>query len=231
MKLILTCEHGGNIIPPKYKYLFNNSESILKSHRGYDPGALDFFDYLSDLADFKISSSISRLLVELNRSKGHPQLFSEFSAELTFQEKQLLLDTYYFPYRHEVQEKIDSFIDQGEKVFHLSIHSFTSTLNSIERNADIGILYDSSRTQEKLLSRKLKGNLLQYSDELSIRYNYPYLGKADGFTTYLRKKFPVNYSGIELEVNQIYYRKNIMDRKIKNAVYEAVQLLKKVPLS
>ncbi len=40
-------------------------------------------------------------------------------------------------------------------------------------------------------------------DVLKIRRNYPYLGKADGFTTYLRRRFlPCDYAGIELEVNQ-----------------------------
>lgn len=32
--------------------------------------------------------------------------------------------------------------------------------------------------------------------------NYPYLGKSDGFTTSLRKQFPFQYIGIELEINQ-----------------------------
>jgi hypothetical protein len=38
--------------------------------------------------------------------------------------------------------------------------------------------------------------------ELRVRRNYPYLGKADGFTTYLRRHFPVDrYAGVEFEVN------------------------------
>jgi hypothetical protein len=33
--------------------------------------------------------------------------------------------------------------------------------------------------------------------------NYPYQGKADGFTTTLRRKWPADsYVGIEIEVNQ-----------------------------
>ena len=39
--------------------------------------------------------------------------------------------------------------------------------------------------------------------DLAIRKNYPYLGKSDGFTTSLRKKWDATvYLGIELEVNQ-----------------------------
>ncbi len=36
-----------------------------------------------------------------------------------------------------------------------------------------------------------------------VRRNYPYRGNADGFTTYLRKKYPGSkYIGIEIEINQ-----------------------------
>jgi hypothetical protein len=39
--------------------------------------------------------------------------------------------------------------------------------------------------------------------EMRVRRNYPYLGKTDGLTTYLRRQFPAEqYLGIELEVNQ-----------------------------
>ncbi|MFI4875804.1 MAG: N-formylglutamate amidohydrolase, partial [Blastopirellula sp. JB062] len=45
--------------------------------------------------------------------------------------------------------------------------------------------------------------LLALNPDFRIRFNYPYLGKADGLTTSLRKKLTGDrYVGIELEVNQ-----------------------------
>jgi len=42
------------------------------------------------------------------------------------------------------------------------------------------------------------------------RRNYPYLGCSDGFTTWLRQRFPERcYVGIELEINQ----KHVRDRR------------------
>ena len=36
-----------------------------------------------------------------------------------------------------------------------------------------------------------------------MRRNYPYAGKGDGLTSYLRRRFgPAAYVGVELEVNQ-----------------------------
>ena len=79
MTLILTCEHGGNDIPENYKFVFHNASKQLRTHRGYDLGALDVFEYLKDLSGFSVYSKTSRLLIELNRSLHHNNLFSEFT--------------------------------------------------------------------------------------------------------------------------------------------------------
>ena len=86
-------------------------------------------------------------------------------------------------------------------MLHLSIHSFTPTLNGENRNAEIGILYDPKQAEEKSFAATWKEQLQLNLPEYNVRFNYPYLGTADGFTTYLRKKFPINYSGLELEIN------------------------------
>src|SRR5690606_41948935 len=71
MKLVITCEHGGNFVPKKYQPLFKKQETVLQTHRGFDPGTLDLFQYLKPLSHFSIFSDTSRLLIELNRSLHH----------------------------------------------------------------------------------------------------------------------------------------------------------------
>lgn len=220
--MILTCEHGGNEIPPDYLPLFEKAGQVLKSHRGYDPGALDLFKTLQDLALFQKYHTVSRLVVELNRSLHHPQLFSEYTKKLSSEEKKKILQEYYFPYRSAVEDDIQKCLFRRENVLHLSIHSFTPQLNGEVRNADIGLLYDPAREAEKEICTRLRNLLLQENSDLKIRFNYPYRGKADGFTTYLRKKFPSNYAGIEIEVNQKYVRNDHMESRLKKAFYKAV---------
>ena len=73
------------------------------------------------------------------------------------------------------------------------------------RKADIGLLYDPSRPGERALCQRWQASLKTKAPGLTIRRNYPYTGKADGFTTYLRRRFPTDrYAGIELEINQKY---------------------------
>ena len=74
---IISCEHGGNQIPPSYRRLFPGQRDLLDSHRGHDPGSLVMATALADAFRAPLAASTtSRLLVDLNRSIAHPQLFS-----------------------------------------------------------------------------------------------------------------------------------------------------------
>ena len=86
---------------------------------------------------------------------------------------------------------------------HFSIHSFTPRLGHKVRNTDIGLLYDPARKTERKLCISLQDTMREISGEWNVRRNYPYRGNADGFTTWLRKKYnDKQYCGIEIEVNQ-----------------------------
>jgi predicted N-formylglutamate amidohydrolase len=200
--LVLSCEHGGNKIPGEYFSIFEGKKALLKTHRAYDPGTLDLFLELQDIAHFSKSNEVSRLLVECNRSLHHPKLFSDLTDSLDIASKQHILQKYYYSYRNPIEEAIANAINTGETVLHLSLHSFVPELNGEIRNCDIGLLYDSKRFQEKHFCKSFKKMISNADPQLKIRSNYPYLGNADGFTTYLRKRFQKNYLGIELEINQ-----------------------------
>ena len=223
LKLVLTCEHAGNNVPGKYLDLFEVQKSVLETHRGFDPGAYDLFLTLSPLANFKEFHLESRLLIEINRSLHHPSLFSSFTGNLPNSEKNAIIEKYYLPYRKKVEDAIEQYLAKGDEVLHLSVHSFTPQLNGNIRNADVGLLYDPARPSEKEFCQRFKSNLKLIKPDLKVRFNYPYLGTADGFTTYLRKKFPNRYSGVELEVNQKYVRENKMEPTIKKVILEALQ--------
>lgn len=225
MKIVLTCEHAGNEVPANFKSVFEEAGGILDSHRGFDPGALDLFEALVPLADYHRIHTKTRLLVEPNRSLHHKQLFSEFTLGLTRGAKKAILEEYYLPHRNAVAKAVDNFTTNGKHVLHLSVHSFTPELHGEIRDADFGLLFDPSRSSEKEFCLKWKRSLNDHFPQFKVRFNYPYLGKADGFTTFLRKKFPQNYSGIELEVNQKFVTENKMESNVKKAILESFSLV------
>jgi len=141
-------------------------------------------------------------LIEANRSLDNPSLFSEYSNLLPNTEKENLLHTIYKPYRNTIQQQI---VKSEKPVLHLSIHSFTPIWNGVERDVDIGILFDPDRSLEVEFSHRLEENFKKHLLNKSIRLNEPYKGTDDGFTTWLRRSYANDaYAGIELEVNQKY---------------------------
>lgn len=201
-KFIFSCEHGGYEIPVLYKAYFLGKEEILKSHRGWDKGALEIAKYISRRADSKlISNSISRLLIECNRTLEHDDLFSEFSKILPEVDKRHLLEEIYYPYRNQLERKIDQHLHHNHQVIHLSFHSFTPILNGETRKTEIGILFDPANKLEQEFAEVWKESIDEKRDSWRVKFNYPYKGTDDGLTTYFRGKYEKNYAGLELEIN------------------------------
>lgn len=200
--LILSCEHGGNRIPAAFRRQFTRAGKVLATHRGYDIGALGVAKKLSSALDAPlVYSDVSRLLVDLNRSRHHQRLFSEFTRGCSKPERERILQQYYDSYRNNLEQLIRDKIRKGTRVLHLSIHSFTPKLDGEVRNADIGLLYDPARRAERDFCLQLQARLK--TTGLRVRRNYPYRGNADGLTTYLRSVLPAkSYLGIEIEINQ-----------------------------
>jgi predicted N-formylglutamate amidohydrolase len=203
--LIITCEHAVNTIPADFAGLFKNAADVLETHRGIDIGAKAMADHLA-LAlpcDYYQAATISRLLIDYNRSLKNSQCFSEWTKPLKPQEKQSIINTYYHPFRDPVIQAIQNLINQKKRVIHLSIHSFTPILNGVKRETDIGLLYDPKRIHEKAFAQNLKKSFSISAPQYRVRMNYPYLGISDGFTCKLRKQFSEqNYVGLEIESNQ-----------------------------
>lgn len=200
---IITCEHAGNKIPDGYEHLFKDSDDILMSHRGWDPGAYHIAEYLSQRLQCNLHScSFTRLLIEANRSLHHDQLFSEYSRNLSDIVKTALIEEIYTPYRRAVEDQIAV---SPKPVVHLSIHSFTPIWHGVTRMVDIGLLFDPSRFSEVNFCSAYKANLENLLPGMLIKNNEPYQGIDDGFATYLRTRYGAEeYAGIELEINQKY---------------------------
>jgi predicted N-formylglutamate amidohydrolase len=201
---LVTCEHGGNRIPAPYRSLFYEHLALLATHRGYDPGALVMARTLARAFRAPlVSSTLSRLLVDLNRSIGHPRLFSAATRGTDTSLRAKIVEQYYLPYRTQVEEIVAQSVARGRRVIHISSHSFTPELDGIARHADVGLLYDPGRRGEVALCARWKASLAERAPEVRVRRNYPYAGKGDGLTLHLRRRFsPGAYVGIELEVNQ-----------------------------
>lgn len=204
LTVLLSCEHGGNQVPSEYRHLFVAHRELLQTHRGWDPGTKQLAErWQQDLNCALHVATVTRLLVDLNRSPNHRSVFSEITRDLPLAEKQSLLATYHAPHRQKVIDSIKQAITAGHRVLHVGVHSFTPELNGEVRNADVSLLYDPASKWESELSNRWREALRASKPQPRVRLNYPYRGNSDGLTTTLRKLTPPGtYAGIEIEVNQ-----------------------------
>jgi predicted N-formylglutamate amidohydrolase len=224
LKIIVSCEHADNYIPKDYLNLFVGKDEVLNSHRGWDEGSKDIGKYVARLLEAPFfQQKISRLLIESNRSIDNSELFSEYSTGLLSEDKKYLISQYYLNYRNQVENEIRMAIEKKQNVIHISVHTFTPILNGVERQVDIGILYDESREKEHQFSLVWRDKLSSELKDILIMLNLPYNGADDGFTTYLRTCFnPDDYLGIELEVNQKYVGQSAFE-EIKRALVSTLK--------
>ncbi|MGZ4955051.1 MAG: N-formylglutamate amidohydrolase [Methylobacter sp.] len=126
--MVVTCEHGGNRIPEPYLFLFHGHQALLDSHRGFDTGALIMARALATaFAASLMISTVSRLLVALNRSIGHPRLHSEAIRNLPAEMRQSVLEQYYQLHREQTERLVKQAIVDYGQVIHLSSRSVCQT--------------------------------------------------------------------------------------------------------
>jgi len=201
--VLVTCEHGGNRIPSRYRRWFAGAQAALASHRGYDAGALSTARLLAAATGGHLFfTTVSRLLVELNRSPHHPRVFSDIMRRAPRAVRQEIFERYYVPYHTAIAADVAAAIARGMRVVHIGSHSFTPVFDGLERAADAGVLYDPARPLEASFAVHWVA-ALRARDTGVVRRNYPYQGRNDGLPTLLRRRFPPeDYLGLELEVNQ-----------------------------
>lgn len=217
---LVTCEHGGNRVPPAYAALFEGFAPLLDSHRGFDPGALETAKALARALDAPLlQSTVTRLLVDLNRETGHRKVFSEATRGLGTTERRRLLERYHAPYRDRVEQQVEDLLEIAPMVVHISSHSFTPVLDGRVRRLDVGLLYDPKRNREVEFCELWKAALERESPDLVVHRNRPYYGTSDGLTRTLRRRLPApRYLGIELEVNQAFVEKPAEMRRLRGAL-------------
>lgn len=200
----MTSEHGGNEVPADFAPLFHGSDHELRSHLGWDPGTLGLARELAGrLGADLLTSTVTRLLVDLNRSPHNPRVFSRLTRGLPLAERAGLLERFHRPHWNAAREAVLAGIARSGRALHLAVHSFTPVLDGVTRKPDLALLYDPARPGELALASAWARALRNTLPAMAVGRNAPYRGNADGLTTHLRRLYANReYLGIEIEVNQ-----------------------------
>lgn len=227
-QLIISCEHAGNEVPEEYDHLFKDASDVLDTHRGIDIGALELTNSIAEkMKQEPYLHTITRLLVDLNRSVQSPTLFSEFTEEQPLDIREDIFDKYY---RHKVEERVKDILDQGDQAIHVGVHTFTPVWDEVEREVDVGFLYDPTRKNADKFCHLWRKKLDARTSGLRLKMNEPYRGTMDGFTTYLRRNYSVDqYMGMEIEVSQYFSQRasqkewEQLQKDVANSLHSSLQ--------
>lgn len=121
--LILTCEHASALIPDSYQNLGLDAD-CLNTHIARDKGCRELTLSLAEqLGVTAFIGGYSRLLIDLNRQENEKELIVQSSdgidipanKNLSDEEKEKRLKSYYYPYHRAIDDKIETLIKQGIK--------------------------------------------------------------------------------------------------------------------
>ena len=108
----------------------------------------------------------SRLIVDCNRSLGHPEAFITKSENtfipgnfnLSKAEKHNRAKLYCLPYRKKIKKNIDLRLKRKQIPVIISIHSFALKYKNIKRPWHLSVLYRKDKRLTSLVLKKLKKN-------------------------------------------------------------------------
>lgn len=204
---VFSCEHASAAVPPGVD--LGVSAEVLRSHVAWDHGTAVLAERLAAAVRAPaFYGRWTRLYVDLNRFETTHSVIptNAFGTpvpgnlDVGADERERRFAEEHRPYRTAVGEAVAAAIAAHGACVHLSIHSFTPSLNGDERDFDMGILFDPERrldvhTAEVLIRGLNLAGLQTYA-------NRPYLGTGDGLTTALRQVHgPDVYAGIEVETS------------------------------
>lgn len=217
MMFLFTCEHSDNQVPDLAAGCLDSAEAAvdLQGYRSWDAGALAAARRLARGTGSRlISNPVSRLVVDVNRSPHHRQLFSKYSKSLDEATRSQLLDRYYFPYRRHVQSVIQRALRVEPLVIHVAVHSFASVVQGEPRRTDVGLLYDPARQEEVELCLDWHDAIYDALPMIRVRRNYPRRGTSDSLVKSLRQSFAADrYVGVEIHLNQAWCARRVQMRR------------------
>ncbi len=182
--IIFICDHASNNIDKRYKKKFLNTH-ILDNHVAYDIGAKSLTLCLSNkLKQSYIFSNFSRLLIDPNRKKSDKDLIvsNTFDIQIPInknigkKEKDLRVKNFYNIYHDKISKLVKNKVKKYEKVFLVSIHSFTKKNKTFNRGIEVGLLWNKNMNLLLYIQKRLS--------DLGIHYgrNYPYSGFHYNYT-------------------------------------------------
>jgi len=147
---VVICDHADNFVPRALDGM-GLPPAELDRHIAYDIGILPVARRLAEALDAPlVRSRFSRLIVDPNRQLDDATLTPEIAdgtivhgnRNLSDADVAARLATFFWPYHHEVNRRLEAVRARGRVPVLISMHSFTPSMHGRQRPWDVGILWD-----------------------------------------------------------------------------------------
>lgn len=184
--LVVICDHASWAIPRAMAGL-GICEGEQCRHIGWDIGAAEVARGLAVRLDGPaLLAGYSRLVIDLNRTPGHPTSIPPESdctaipgnGGLSDAEVEARLDTFFWPYHHAITDTLGrQWRHTGLAPALVAVHSFTPVMNGFRRPWHVGVLWNHDPRMALPLMERLHA-----VDGLVVGDNEPYSGRDIGYT-------------------------------------------------
>lgn len=173
---VLLCDHASNRFPAEYGFLGLSPEQR-EMHIAWDPGALGVSRRLSRMLDAPlVYSTVSRLVIDCNRSLDAPDLIASVSETTTIPgnaspspaERSRRIANIHHPFHGAVDRLVEERLSAGRATALIGMHSFTPVYRGVSRPWEVAFIFDRNRRLSDLLIKGLK------ADGLNVGMNEPY---------------------------------------------------------
>ncbi len=174
---VVVCDHASNHVPRQFGSL-GLTPADLERHIAWDPGALPVSEALAQSLDaVLVASTMSRLVIDPNRSLNAPDLIAAVSettavpgnADLSEAAAAERIALAYEPYHAALDAMIAARLAAGRETQLIAVHSFNPVYRGVSRPWHVGVIHDDD---ERLSAPLIAA--LQRHNELVVGVNEPY---------------------------------------------------------
>ncbi len=211
--ILITCPNATCAIPEAHRELFKDSEDLVTSTEGWEPGSLNLAQGLAmKFSTPLIHGEVSRLLIDLEQDGN--KRWSKISSKLPEATRIKLVNRQQDKFRNTIEARLNEDFKRHDSVIHLDIHTAPIA------DGKIIMEHIASPLAQKIADNTVK---LLPSNEVDSS-SLPLMDKTP-FNRWLLESFPSEkYGFIRITISQSFFMRSIPMRweTIKKSLIQAL---------
>lgn len=192
---LFSCENATCAVPEAFRDLFRDSEEVVASTEGWEPGSLNLAQgFAMKFRTPLVHADVTRLLIDFE--KDGDERWSRFSLQLPEATRVKLAERHEKPYRMMLVQRIGEDLRRHSAVLHVMVHTDAETEGRVTFETPIGgVLAESIAAAWRLRL---------HVDDLDARHHRNC--ESTALAASLSAEFPPDrYAQVRLKVSQSFF--------------------------